>query len=87
MHAQSLNYVQLSATPWTVSCQAPLSMGFSRQKYWSGLPFSLLGDLPNPGIEPASPALAGRFFTTEPPGRPNATLGNTKNSEERTDYI
>ena len=67
MHAQSLNYVQLSATPWTVACQAPLSMGFSRQKYWSGLPFSLLGDLPNPGIEPMSSTLAGGFFTTEPP--------------------
>ena len=72
MHAQSLNYVQLSATPWTVSCQAPLSMGFSRQKYWSGLPFSLLGDLPNPGIEPMSPvfpALTGGFFTTAPSGK------------------
>ena len=72
MHAQSLNYVQLSATPWTVACQAPLSMGFSRQKYWSGLPFSLLGDLPNPGIEPmspVSPALTGGFFTTAPSGK------------------
>ena len=70
MHAQSLNYVQLSATPWTVACQAPLSMGFSRQKYWSGLPFSLLGDLPNPEIEPmspVSPALTGGFITTEKP--------------------
>ena len=72
MHAQSLNYVQLSATPWTVACQAPLSMGFSRQKYWSGLPFSLLGDLPNPEIEPmspVSPALTGGFFTTAPSGK------------------
>ena len=48
------------------SCQAPLSMGFPRQEYWSGLPFPSPGDLPNPGMEPASPALAGRFFTTEP---------------------
>ena len=61
------SHVQLFATPWTVACQAPLSMGFSRQEYWSGLPFPSLGDLPNPGIEPTSltsPALAGGFFTT-----------------------
>ena len=45
------------ATPWTVACQAPVSMGFSRQEYWSGLPFPSPGDLPNPGIEPRSPAL------------------------------
>ena len=59
--------VRLSATPWTVAHQAPLSMGFSRQEYWSGLPCPPPGDLPKPGIEPAclmSPALAGRFFTT-----------------------
>ena len=52
---------------------APLSIGFPRQEYWSGLPFPPLGDLPNPGIKPVSPmfhALAGRFFTTEPPGKP-----------------
>ena len=57
-------------TLWQTHCkahQAPLSMGFSRQEYWNGLPFPSLGDLPNPGIEPVSPALAGRFFTTEPP--------------------
>ena len=45
------------ATPWTIACQAPLSMGFSRQGYWSGLPFPSLGDLPDPGIKPGSPAL------------------------------
>ena len=59
--------VHLFATSWTVACQAPLSMGFSRQEYWNGLPCPPLGDLPNPGIEPAylmSPALAGGFFTT-----------------------
>ena len=55
-------------TPWTVAHQAPLSMGFPRQEYWSGLPFPFPGDLPNPRIELASPALAGKFFTTEPPG-------------------
>ena len=62
--------VQLFVTPWTGICQAPLSMGFPRQKYWSGLPFPFPGNLPDPGIEPTSPALAGRFFTTEPPGKP-----------------
>ena len=59
-----------SATPWTVTHQAGLSMGFSRQEYWSGLPFLPVGDLPNPGIERISPALAGEFFTTEPSGKP-----------------
>ena len=49
-------------TPWKVACQAPLSMGFPRQEYWSGLPFPSPGDLPNTGIELESPALAGRFF-------------------------
>ena len=58
-------------TPVTVAHQAPLSTGFPRQEYWSGLPFPPPGDLPNPGIEPASPALTGRFFTTEAPGNPN----------------
>ena len=57
-------------TLWTVACQAPLSMGFPRQEHWSRLPFLSPGDLPYPGIEPTSPALAGRFFTTEPPGKP-----------------
>ena len=59
--------VQLFATPWTVACQVPLSMEFSRQEYWSGLPCPLPEDLTNPGIELASimsPALAGGFFTT-----------------------
>ena len=56
-----------SVNPWTVARQAPLSMRFSRQEYWSGLPFPSLGNLANPGLEPTSlksPALAGRFFTT-----------------------
>ena len=59
------------ATPWIEACQAPLSMGLSRQEYWSGLPFPSPGDLPDPEIEPSSPALAGRFFTTEPHGKPH----------------
>ena len=57
-------------TPWTVAHQAPLSMEFSRQEYQSGLPFPSPGDLSDPGITLASPTLAGRFFTTEPPGKP-----------------
>ena len=64
---KSLSHVWLIATPWTVARQAPLSMRFPlRQEYWSGLPFPSPGDLPNPGLEPTSPALAGGFFTTEP---------------------
>ena len=65
--AQSLSHVQLFATPWTSACQAPLSMGFSRQEYWNGLPFPPPGDLSDPGIKPTSPvfpAVAGGFFTT-----------------------
>ena len=65
-----LSCVQLFVTLWTVAHQAPLLMGFSRQEYWSGLPFPSLGDLPNQGIKPAPPALAGVFFTTKPPGKP-----------------
>ena len=61
-------------TPWTVACQAPLSTGFSRQEYWSGLPFPSRKNLPNQGIKSTSPALAGRFFTTEPPGKPKLWL-------------
>ena len=59
--------------PWTVAHQAPMSMGFLRQEYLTGLSFPSPGDLPNPAIEPASlasPALAGKFFTTAPPGKP-----------------
>ena len=58
------------ATPWTVACQALLSMGFSRQEYWSGLPFPSPGDLPDSGIEPGSPALEADALTSEPPGKP-----------------
>ena len=62
-----LSRVRLSVIPWTAAHQEPLSMEFSRQEYWSGLPFPPLGDLPNPGIQsasPMSPALAGRFLTS-----------------------
>ena len=75
-----LNCVPPLATPWTVAHSAPLSMGFSRQEYWNGLPFPSPGDFPNPGIKPIDPnpgikpALAGGFFTTEPPGKPSFRL-------------
>ena len=68
---KSLSRVQLFVTPWTVAHQAPLSMGFSRQEYWSGLPFPSPGDLPNPGIEPRSPALQADTLTSEPPEKPS----------------
>ena len=77
MRAQLLGQVQLFATPQTVVHQALLSMGFSRQEYWSGLPFPSPGDLPDSGIKPVSPAshaLAGGFFTTEPLGSPFVTI-------------
>ena len=56
-------------TLWTAARQAPLSMGFSRQEYWAGLPFPSPGDFPDPGIEPRSPTLASGFFTAEPAGK------------------
>ena len=77
MCVQSVNCVQLSATPWTVAHQSPLSVGFPRPEYWSGLPFSPPGDLPDPGIKSESPALAGEFFTTEPPEKPKLRISET----------
>ena len=65
-----LSFVQLSATPWIAASQASLSIEFPRQEYWSKLPFPSPGDLSDPGIEPASPALAGGFLTTEQSGKP-----------------
>ena len=70
-HLAVLSCVWLLVTPWTVAHQPPLSMEFSRQEYWSRLPFPPPGDLPHLGIEPVPPALAGGFFTTEPPGKPS----------------
>ena len=67
---QLLSYVRLFVTPCAVACQVPLSIGFPRQEYWSGLPFPPPEDLPEPGIKSLSPASAGGFFTTEPPGKP-----------------
>ena len=80
MHAQSLSNVQLLVTLWTVAHQAPLSMEFSRQEYWRGLPCPPPGDLLDPGVTPASlksPALAGRFFIT------STTIGEGKRRRER----
>ena len=58
------------ASPWTVACQAPLFMGFSRQEYWSELPFPSPGDLPDPGIKPGSPALQADALLSDPPQKP-----------------
>ena len=66
---KSLSRVQLFVTPWTVAHQAPPSMGFSRQEYWSGLPFPFPGDLPDPGIEPGPPTLQADALPSEP-GKP-----------------
>ena len=70
MKVKSLSRVRLFATPWTVAYKAPPSMGFSRQEYWSALPFPSPGDLPYPGIEPGSPTLQADTLTSEPPGKP-----------------
>ena len=75
---KSLSRVQLFATPWTVAYQAPLSMRFSRQESWSGLPFPSPGDLPNPGIEPGSPALWTDALPSEPPGQSNSIEAGCK---------
>ena len=65
-----LSRVRLFATPWTVAYQTPLSMGFSRQEYWSGVPLPSPGDLPSPGIKPRSPVLEADALSSEPPGKP-----------------
>ena len=76
MKVKSLSRVRLFATPRTVAHQASPSMGFSRQEYWSGLPFPAPRDLPNPGIEPGSPALEADTSTSEPPGKPTSIPTN-----------
>ena len=81
-----LRCVHLFVTPWTAARQVPLSMGFSRQEHWSGLPCPPPGDLPDPGIEPTSLAylaLAGGFLTTEPPGKPVAYVRGSQGSQRR----
>ena len=72
-------------TSWTIVCQAPLSMGFSRQEHSSGLPFISLGNLSNAGIEPTSPALAGRFFIAELPGKPSTKEKRKAGKDEYSD--
>ena len=68
-----LCHVQFFVAPWTVAYQAPPSMGFSRQEYWSGLPFPPPGDLPDPGIKPRSPTFQADALTSEPPGKPETS--------------
>ena len=72
---KSLSRVRRFATPWTVVYKAPLSMEFSRQEYWSGLPFPSPGDLPHPGIKPRSPALQADALLSEPPNHPRIPCG------------
>ena len=85
MKVKSLSRVRLFETPWTVAYQAPPSMEFSRQEYWSGQPFPSPRDLPNPGIEPGSPALQADALSSEPPYDPTvAFLGIY--SEKNTIY-
>ena len=70
-----LSHVRLFETPWTAAYQAPQSLEFSRQEYWNGVPFPSAGDLPNPGIEPRSPALQADALLSEPLGKPsNSTI-------------
>ena len=76
----SLSCVRLFVTPWTVAHQALLSMGFSRQGYWSGLPFSSPGELPDLGIKPESPALHAGALPSEPPGNSNNTDSHNSNN-------
>ena len=75
---KSLSRVRLFATLWTVAHQAPQSMGFSRHEYWSGLPFPSPGDLPDPVIQPRSPALQADALTAEPPGEPAIAIAIIK---------
>ena len=84
------SHVQLSVILWTVAHQASLSIGFPSQEYWNGLPYPSPGDLPNPGIEPMSPALAGGFFTTSaawkaPQRKPHNETGS-KTDLTKTDF-
>ena len=82
---KSLSRVRLFATPWTVAHQAPQSMEFSKQEYWSGLPFPSPRDLPNPGIEPGSPTLQANALPSEPPGKPLETFMEV--SSHRLDWL
>ena len=87
MKVKSLNRVQLFATPWTVAYQASPSMGFSRQEYWSGLPFPSPGDLSDPDFEPGSPALEADALASEPPGKPTRPRTNTKKKKKKKNVL
>ena len=84
---QSLSHIRLFCDPWSVAHQVSLSKGFLRQEYWSGLPFTSPGDLPDPGIRPGSPALAGRFFSTEPPGKPVLHLHSYQKKKKKKSLL
>ena len=73
--------------PWTVAHQAPLSIGLPRQEYWSGLPHPFPGDPPDSGIKPASPALAGGFFTAEPPGKSLVSSYPVQNGDNNNTHL
>ena len=79
---KSLSRVQLFVTPWTVAYEAPPSMGFSRQEYWSGLPFPSPGDLPNPEIKPRFPALQAGTLPSKPPGKNSCNSTRTKTQSD-----
>ena len=83
-----LSHVQLFVILWTVASQAPLSMEFSRQEYWSGLPLLSPGDLPNPGIRPGSPTLQADSLLSEPPGMPGEgkSQGHDKETSKCEDW-
>ena len=83
---KSLSCVRLFVTPWTVAYQGPLSIGFSRQEYWSGLPCPSPGDLPDPGIEPRFPTLRADALPSEPPGKPIVTWELVKNAKSQGMY-
>ena len=76
VRVKSLRHVQLLSTPGTVACQAPLTMGFSRQEYWTGLPCPPPGDLPDPGIKSRSPALQAESLLSELPGKSKISIYN-----------
>ena len=90
VHAKSLSCVHLFATPWTAACQAPLSMGFSRQEHWSGFPCPSPGDLPDPGIEtksPEAPALQTDSLPLVLPGKPKHTEATVKTIHDKVVYF
>ena len=84
---KSLSRVQLFVIPWTIAYQALQSMEFSRQEYWSALPFPSPGDLPNPGIEPGSPALQADALPSEPPGKSKSYRKKQSQDREKRDTV